>query len=144
MKRATRLLIVLALAAAGLIRPAASQQILSATLQYDWPAATTGTAGQLGQWIGFNATSAPRPGNYTVSVTVTGTAPATCTFRVEGSDDASTWFGLDVTSPSTQSCTSNFMESITERPVRFLRINLTYTQGDATTSVKFHYTGGRK
>ena len=144
MKTATRALLILILAAAGFIRPAASQKIVDSTLQYDWPAATTGTAGQLGQWIGFSGTSAPRPGNYTIDVAVTGTTPATCTFRVEGSDDASTWFGLDVTSPATTSCTSNFMESITDRPVRFLRINLTYTQGDATTKVLFHYTGGRK
>ena len=110
---------------------------------YTWPAAVTGTAGQMGQYITIGNSTFPRPGNYTVDASISGTAPATCTFRVEGSSDFTNWYGLDVSSPSTTSCTASFMESIAYRPVMFLRIYLTYTQGDATTKVVFHWTGGQ-
>jgi len=132
----------LAIALLAAVIPAAAQQAAPPTGNVDWTVAT-GTAGQVGQYVSFNNTTFPRPTNYTIDVSVSGTAPATCTFRVEGSSDASVWFGLDVSSPSTQSCTASFMESISSRPVRYLRINATYTQGDATTKVVFHYTAGR-
>jgi hypothetical protein len=119
------------------------QANVPSALTYTWPAAATGTAGQSGNYLIFNGTTAPRPGNYTIDVSVSGTAPATCTFRVEGSSDTVNWYGLDATAPATTSCTANFMESIAGRPVIYLRINLTYTQGDGTTKVQFHYTGGR-
>lgn len=118
-----------------------AQSVVSSAKTYDWAAATTGTAGQLGQYLVLNGLNSPRPANYTIDVTVSGTAPSVCTFRVEGSSDASAWYGVDVSSPSTNSCTANFMEHIASRPVRFLRINLTYTQGDTTSKVVFHYTG---
>lgn len=122
---------------------AGAQTVILSNEAYAWPAAPTGNAGQLSSYLVFNGTNFPRPGNYTIDVSVSGTAPATCTFRTEGSSDGTAWYGLDVTSPNTQSCTANFMESITSRPVLFLRINLTYTQGDGTTKVVFHWTGGR-
>jgi len=143
MKTAVRLGLLFVLAAIGWIQPAAAQKVIDSSLSYTWPAAVTGTSGQMGQFIVLSGTNAPRPGNYTIDVSVSGTTPSTCTFRVEGSSDASNWYGLDVTSPSTNSCTANYMESITNRPVQFIRINLTYTQGDATTKVVFHFTGGR-
>jgi hypothetical protein len=85
---------------------------------------------------------AARPQNYTIDASVNGTAPTACTFRVEGSSDNSTWYGLDVTAPATNSCTTAYMEHIVSKPVLYLRINLvTYTAGDGTTRVIFHYTG---
>jgi hypothetical protein len=85
---------------------------------------------------------AARPQNYTIDASVNGTAPTACTFRVEGSSDNSTWYGLDVTSPATNSCTAGYMEHIVSKPVLFLRINIvSYTAGDGTTRVVFHYTG---
>lgn len=110
---------------------------------YTWAAVPTGNAGQLGNYIALTGLNAPRPSIHTVDVTVSGTTPSVCTFRVEGSADASAWYGLDTTSPTTTSCTASFMESIVNRPVQFLRIFVTFTQGDATTSVIFHWTGGR-
>jgi hypothetical protein len=139
-KKAAILFVILA----GLVPIVNAQQNAGSGLQYNWPAAATGTAGQLGSYLVFSGTSAPRPANYTIDVTVTGTTPSVCTFRVEGSSDGTTWYGLDVTSPSTTGCTTNYMESITSRPVVYLRINLTYTQGDATSKVVFHYTGVRQ
>lgn len=140
--KAIRLLLLFAIAAVPTALAHAQTQVPN-TLTYTWPAAPTGTAGQLGNYLIFNGVNVPRPGNYTIDVSVSGTAPATCTFRVEGSSDGTTWYGLDVTSPSTTSCTASYMESIYYRPVQLLRINLTYTQGDNTTQVVFHYTGGR-
>lgn len=137
-RRIFALLAVIALAA-GI---ASAQTPVPPNLAYTWTA-TTGTAGQLGNYLTFTGSSTTRPSNYTIDVSVSGTAPAACTFRVEGSSDGSVWYGLDVTSPSTTSCTSSYMESIISRPVLYLRVYLTYTQGDATTVVKFHYTGKR-
>lgn len=132
------------LAAIAFALPCAAQTPLPANLSYTWPAATTGVNGQSGNFLIINGSTVERPANYTIDVTVTGTTPAACTFRVEGSSDAVTWYGLDVTSPSTTSCTTSYMESIAQRPVQYIRIFLTYTQGDATTSVVFHYTGDRR
>lgn len=134
---------IFALALAAFISTAQAQLTVPSTLQYTWPTAPTGNAGQLGSYIILNNLTQPRPGNYTIDWSVTGTAPATCTFRVEGSSDAALWYGLDVTSPSTTSCTTANMESIANRPVLYLRVFLTFTQGDATTKVIFHYTGGK-
>lgn len=121
-----------------------AQTPVPGNLTYTWPAATTGTSNaQLGKYLILSGTSSQRPNNYTLDVSVNGTTPNTCTFRVEGSSDGAIWYGLDVTSPSTTSCTSSFMESIANRPVQYLHIILTYTQGDATTSVVFHFTGAR-
>lgn len=134
-------LLFLAVAFTGAVVRA--QTNIPTNLLFTWPAATTGTAGQLGNYLVFGGFSDPRPSNYTLDVSVSGTAPATCTFRIEGSSDGTNWYGLDVTAPATTSCTASFMESIANRPVLYLRVNLTYTQGDSTTKVVFHYTGGR-
>lgn len=110
---------------------------------YNWPA-VTGT-GQDGQYI--NSSAVYPAENYTISWTTTGTAPSACTFRVEGSDDASAWTGLDATAPEADSlpCTSSNMISIAYKPTRYIRVYLvTYTPGDGTTSVVFHYTRGQQ
>lgn len=124
--------------------PALSQVTTSdGKSQYDW-AAVSGT-GQLGSYL--VQPSAPYvPSIVTIDWSVSGTAPSACTFRVEGSSDGSSWFGLDATAPAanTVPCTSSNMIHIADRPVRKVRIYIvSYTAGDATTSVKFHYTAGR-
>jgi hypothetical protein len=140
MKRSSLGLLALLLLCGAIAR---GQVVIAANLQYNWTVAT-GTAGQTGSYIVLNNLTAPRPSNYTIDWSVSGTTPATCTFRVEGSSDAVNWYGLDVTSPSTTSCTTANMESIAYRPVLFLRVNVTYTQGDTTTKLVFHYTGGKQ
>jgi hypothetical protein len=137
-----RNILKLFLCLAALQLAAHAQYVMPAQLSYSWTV-PTGNAGQVGQYIVFDSMKVARPGQYTIDVTITGTTPATCTFRVEGSADAATWYGLDVTSPSTTSCTTSYMESIVNRPVLFLRIYVTYTQGDTTTKAVFHYKGGR-
>ncbi len=114
----------------------------SQALLYAW--STPSTTGQLGNYIVLATNSAPAPDNYSIDWSLAGTAPATCTFRVEGSFDGTNWFGLDTTSPASTSCTASNMESIVYKPVLFLRINMvTYSAGDGTTRVIFHFTGTR-
>lgn len=108
------------------------------SLQYGFPTVTA--SGPLTPLQFSN--QAYRPAIYTIDASVFGTAPSACTFRVEGSSDNLVWYGLDVTSPSTNSCTTGIMEHIANKPVLYLRINIVaYTAGDGTTRVVFHYTG---
>lgn len=110
----------------------------TSVLVYKWPQPST--TGQLGKYIIFNGVSAP--GNYTIDWSISGGAPSACTFRVEGSNDAVNWFGLDTTSPATTSCTTSNLESIAYKPVLYLRINIvTWTAGSGT--IAFHFLGGR-
>lgn len=124
-----------------LAKLAHGQAVAPSNLQYTWgPVAATG---QVGQYLVFSNINVPRPTNYTIDWSAGGTAPVTCTFRVEGSTDGTNWYGLDATSPATTSCVASNMESIAYRPVLFIRINIVaYTQGDNTTAITFHYTGG--
>lgn len=143
MKTAFRFLLSASILFASLA--ANGQAIAPASLLYNWPAViNTSSTGQVGQYLILNGVTAQRPANYTVDWSVSGTAPSACTFRVEGSTDATNWYGLDATAPAATSCTSSNMESIAQRPVLYVRINLvTFTPGDSTTKVVFHYTGGR-
>lgn len=136
-----KVLLSIVLAFTAIAAPAFAQTAVPSSQLYTWAAAPTGTAGQLGNYLILNGLTG-RPNNYAMDVTVTGTAPATCTFRTEASSDLVAWYGVDAVSPATVSCTANLMEWLTAKPARYLRINLTYTQGDATTKVVFHYTGG--
>jgi hypothetical protein len=121
----------------------AAQDVVPQSNVYTWASAVSGTDGQMGKYITIGNSSTPRTSNYTIDVSVSGTTPETCVFRVEGSSDGVNWYGLDKTSPSTNDCTASFMESIAYRPVLLMRIYLTYTQGDTTTKVVFHFTGGQ-
>lgn len=130
--------LVLILALAGISK---SQDKPSQALLYAWTT-PTGT-GQLGNYLilTLNATTPP-PANYSIDWSLSGTAPVACTFRVEGSFDNVNWFGLDTTSPATTSCTTSNMESLAYKPVNYLRINIvSWTGGDGTTKVIFHFTG---
>lgn len=112
-------------------------------LNYAWP--VVAEAGPLGPVLLFEGVNAARPSDHTIDWSVGGTAPDACTFRTEASSDLVNWYGLDATSPDTIDGTSSGMESIVGKPVLFLRINVvTYTEGDDTTTVVFHYTGSRK
>jgi hypothetical protein len=135
-----------AIALLALTLPCLGQTNAPNNLQYSWaPTSSSSSPGQIGQYLVFNGLAVPRPASYTIDWSDNGTAPSVCTFRVEGSSDGTHWYGLDVTSPTTTSCTTSGMESIAYRPVLFLRINLVaYTQGDSTTAVTFSYTGGRQ
>lgn len=126
----------------GLTAAASAQDKPSQALLYQW--ATPTTTGQLGNYIILVQNNIAAPSNYTIDWSLIGTAPAVCTFRVEGSFDGVNWFGLDTTSPTTTSCTTTNMESIAYKPVYYLRINIpTWTTGDATTKVLFQFTGSR-
>jgi len=137
-------LAVVVLLIAGLCSIGAQQVNPISGVTYDW-AAVSGT-GQLGGYLyqyqnGITSGSS----NFTIDWGVTGTAPSACTFRVEGSSDAVAWTGLDATAPLADSapCTSSNLLSIAYKPARFIRINIvTYTAGDSTTKVIFHYTRG--
>ena len=134
MKRAF-LIFLIAVAAIA----AQAQTSIPSSLYYTFPQVTT--TGAVGAGLQFGSAS-QRPSNYTIDASVTGTAPSACTFRVEGSNDNTVWYGLDQTSPATNSCTTSYMEHITSKPVLYLRINVAaYTAGDGTTKVIFHYVG---
>jgi len=118
---------------------ARAQTIAPNSLVYTFP--TVASSGVIGNGLQF-ANVASRPSNYTIDASITGTVPSACTFRVEGSNDNITWYGLDQTAPATNSCTVSYMEHISSKPVLYLRINVaTYTAGDGTTKVVFHYVG---
>jgi hypothetical protein len=114
-----------------------AQVIPSAQLTYDWAGVTT--TGQLGSYLVFDNRNVGRPGTYTVDFAVAGTAPSACTFNAQGSSDGVNWYPLDGSTPV--SCTATGSESMTAKPVRFLRVNIVaFTSGGG--SVVFHYTGG--
>jgi hypothetical protein len=124
--------------------PSHAQSALPVTRLWKWSTPTT--TGQLGNYIILASPgSGPAFGNYSIDWSESGTAPAVCTFRVEGSSDNVNWYGLDVTSPSTTSCTTSGLESIAYKPIPYVRINIVaFTAGDGTTVVNFHFTGGRE
>ena len=106
------------------------------------PVTNATTTGQLGSYLVLNGTNAPRPGNYTVDWTATGTAFTTCTFNAQGSSDGTNWYYVDVSSPVV--CTASGNEFVTAKPVLYLRINVVaLTGGDATSKIVFHFVGGR-
>lgn len=118
------------------LQASAQVQALPA-LTFTWPKVTT--TGQVGSSLQFSNSNAPRPGTYTIDFAVTGTVPTACTVTPQGSSDLVNWFPL-VTTPA--ACTATGSIFVTGEPVLYLRINAnTYTAGDGTTSVIFHYTG---
>jgi hypothetical protein len=110
---------------------------------YDW--SRLSTTGQDGPYLNLFFEGNLPPVAYDISWTVSGTAPSVCTFRIEGSDDATNWTGLDATAPAVDSetCTTSNIQFVVNKPTRYIRVNIvTYTAGDSTTSVIFHYTRG--
>ena len=140
MNRVCQLILLLVL----LSTTALAQDSATAASTYDWAKVTT--TGQVGPYLDQVFTSAVAPSVFTISWSVSGTAPTGCTFRVEGSADKTNWFGLDATAPAVDSlpCTSSNMVSIVNRPTRYVRVYVVaYTAGDSTTSVVFGYTKGQ-
>lgn len=121
-----------------LISVGMAQATAPKSLFYTFP--TVSAVGPLGNGLTLDNQTIPRPSNYTIDVSVNGTAPTACTFRVEGSSDGTNWYGLDVTAPATNSCTAGMMEHIANKPVLILRINIVAYTG-TTGTVVFHYTG---
>jgi hypothetical protein len=122
---------------------AIAQTVLSSALTYNFtPVTNATTTGQLGSYIIADGLRAPRPGNYVVDWTVSGTAFATCTFNAQGSSDGVNWYYVDNSSPV--ACTASGNEFVVTKPVLFLRINVVaITGGDGTSKIVFHYVGGR-
>lgn len=118
------------------------QASVGANLQYSWLTTATTVAGQLGQYVFLNGTTAPRPSQYSVDWNVTGTAPTACTYNLQGSSDQVNWYNLD--GAQAIPCTVSGNNFVLSKPVLAIRIQLvTFTRGDATTVVKFFYNGGR-
>jgi hypothetical protein len=117
--------------------------VLSSALTYNFvPVSNATVTGQLGSYVIADGLRAPRPGNYTVDWTASGTAFSTCTFNAQGSSDGVNWYYVDVSSPV--ACTASGSEFVTAKPVLFLRINIVaLTGGDGTSKLVFHYVGGR-
>lgn len=140
-KRIILALVLFMLAAVGV----SHAQTTPPRLQYTWsPVSTTGALGTVGvdQYLSFAGLNAGVPQYHTIDWEVSGTAPSLCTFRIEGSSDTVHWYGLDVSSPATESCTSSNMIHIPFKPIRAIRVIIvSYTAGDGTTSVVFNYTG---
>lgn len=123
-----------------------AQDIPTTTLTYTWPTISQPTpTGQLGKYLVLASTVlGPAINNYSIDWTVGGTAPSACTFRVEGSSDTVNWVGLDATAPSTNSCISSSGESVVYKPFPYVRVTLvSWTAGDNTSSVVFHFTGSK-
>lgn len=122
---------------------AQAQTILSSALTYNFATVTSSsTTGQLGNYAVADGLKAPRPGNYTIDWTASGTAFSACTFNAQGSSDGVNWYFVDSASPV--SCTTSGNEFVISKPVLFLRINIVaLTGGDATSKIIFHYVGGR-
>lgn len=78
------------------------------------------------------------PRTHTFQVVVTG-SPASCTIDLEGSLDNSNWFSLS----GNQTCTSNVMFHVTDRPVVFVRGNLSALSGGSSPTVTVDYIGVR-
>jgi|SRR5581483_62827 len=69
--------------------------------------------------------------NHTLQVVVG--SPATCTVRLEGSQDNVNWFDLS----GTQSCTSSTMFHVDGKPVIYARANLLTYSGGGTAQISY-------
>ena len=90
--------------------------------------------------VAYWPVTATRPEKHTVQLTVTG-GPANCSFQLEGSLDNLTWFALS----GAVDCTvaANCMFHVVNKPVNFIRGNLTALAGGAAPTVTFEYLGAR-
>jgi hypothetical protein len=71
---------------------------------------------------------------HTIEISLTGT-PSVCTYRVEGSSNSTNWYDIS----GTQSCLTNNMFHITDKPIRYIRINVLSLTG--TASLTYQWTG---
>ena len=78
------------------------------------------------------------PSRHTVQLLLTG-GPTGCAYQLEGSLDNSNWENLS----GTQDCTSVTMFHVVDRPVNYIRGNLTTLSGGSSPTVQFLYAGVR-
>lgn len=81
------------------------------------------------------------PKTHTVQLDITG-GPTTCTFQLEGSLDKEGVVGgdfFDLSGP--QDCTNDIMFHVTDRPVAWIRGNLTALSGGAGPALTVYYLG---
>ncbi len=76
------------------------------------------------------------PSKHTVAVVPSG-SPTGCSIKLEGSLDGTTWFDLS----GAQTCTSNVMVHVVDKPVDYVRVNLTALSGGTSPSVTVSYLG---
>ncbi len=77
--------------------------------------------------------------NHTLSIVVSG-GPSGCTVNLDGSLDSTHWFDLS----GGQTCTSSVMFHVANRPVTFVRANLTALSGGTAPTVTVVYVGAVK
>lgn len=124
-----RKLLTLLIVSFLLAAPVLSQlQVVSVTF------ATLSATGQTSS-INVSTVGAVR---HTFQVNVTG-SPAGCAVQLEGSLDNSTWFDLS----GSQTCTSNIMIHIVNKPVSYVRGNLTTFSGGTNPTATIRYVGVR-
>jgi len=83
---------------------------------------------------------ATRSEKHTVELTVTG-GPANCSFQLEGSLANLTWFNMSGAIDCVPA--ANRLFHVINRPVNFIRGNLTVLNGGAAPTVTFEYLGAR-
>ncbi len=96
--------------------PFAAQNATGQTAAFNWLSTTT-TAGHIPLWMTFQV--------------VTTGGPATCTLNVQGSLDNINWFDLS----GNQTCTSSLMFHVVNKPVQYVRINLSALTGGTSPTV---------
>jgi hypothetical protein len=91
---------------------------------------TTGATASSGTMRGISV-------NHTIELIVTG-APAGCTYRLQGTRDAVTWFNL---SASDITCTSTTVSFESNKPTVQVRGNLVTLSGGTSPTVTLKYVG---
>lgn len=86
-----------------------------------------------------------RPSQHTIAATLGGDVVATAaTVDLEGSLDNSTWFSLDSHAFNAAEITAtSAMYHVVNRPVRYVRLNLTTLTGGTNPTVTAKYESGR-
>lgn len=96
--------------------------------------ATLGTLAATGAGTAVNLSVVAH--KHTVTAVPTG-SPATCTVKLEGSIDGTTWFDLS----TAQTCTAAVAFHVVEKPVLAVRANLTALTGGTSPTVVVKYLG---
>lgn len=77
------------------------------------------------------------PVNHAINLVVTG-GPATCTYRLQGSANGTTWYNI---SAADITCTSSATAFEANKPTRYVRGNLLTLTGGTTPTVTLQYVG---
>ncbi len=92
------------------------------------------------QWTlsasGVSVGRVARAREHTLAVVPSG-SPSGCSLKLEGSIDGSAWFDLS----GAQTCTSNLMFHVTQKPVNQVRVNLVTLSGGTSPSLDVQYLG---